>query len=488
MKQIYFFSILICFTLNIDAQNVFETEITDAVTFDAIQNCNGEFILYGNTNPPRSNYQNGMFDHSGVLIKLSETGKLLLKKDTSITDSCYVHIGIDTLSNGNYLCCSQIFKNYEEGNNIIVFSEYDNNFNVIRKKKHIFPKTTHNIYRAKLQNTGNEFILSGETRKYLGEQEPLISFYYKFDSNFDSLMYVENQTTQLSDLADNSSSHFYTTHLFYTDTIEAISADGVILKIKKSDFSVDTVFDMSTTENYVRIFPFDYSYIKFMNDSTFIFYAPVIKSFSEEIMTYISVMDTSFNTLHYNFAGFNNYQNFSAFRNGISLLNQDYIFTGSQTDDGIGLALTKYNTELNLEWEKFYYPENSNGLYSVLATRDNGCLMVVRKKVNGEYSTLALKVDENGSLTHIDGKPTDSKTTEQIIYPNPGMSELNIRTAIQRLGGKFTMYDISGKLVFQKLIYESTEKINTNNLPKGNYIYNYIYENEIIESGKWSKK
>ncbi len=488
MKQISFFIILICFTSNIFSQNYFETEISDAVTFNAIQNRNGEFILYGNTNPPGSNYINGMFDHSGVLIKISETGKLLLRKDTSVFDSCYIHIGMDTLSNGNYVCCSQIFKNNEEGNNIIVFSEYDNDFNIISSKKHVFPQTTHNIYRAKLQNIGNGFILSGEARKYLEKQEPLISFYYKFDANLDSVMYAESMLTKISDLADNSSSHFYTTHLFYTDTIEPFNADGAILKIKKSDFSIDTVFDMSTTENYVRIFPFDYSYIKFMNDSTFIFSAPVIKSFSEKVMIYIGVMDTSFNTLYYNFAGFNNYQNFSTFINGISLSEQDCFFIGSQTNYGVGLALTKYNTELDLEWEMFYYPESSNGLFSILATRDNGCLMVVRKKVNGKYSTLALKVDENGNLTHVNGKLSDDKTYELIIYPNPSKSKLNIRTAVQRIGGEFKMYDISGKEVFRQKIRQSRTQINTEHLPAGVYIYNYVHEGADVESGKWVKE
>jgi len=80
------------------------------------------------------------------------------------------------------------------------------------------------------------------------------------------------------------------------------------------------------------------------------------------------------------------------------------------------------------------------------------------------------------------------KVSELILYPNPGTSQLNIRTAVQRIGGIFTMYDISGKQVFQQNITQSITQINTEHLPAGAYIYNYVHEGKEIENGKWVKK
>jgi hypothetical protein len=64
---------------------------------------------------------------------------------------------------------------------------------------------------------------------------------------------------------------------------------------------------------------------------------------------------------------------------------------------------------------------------------------------------------------------------------------LNIRTAIQSLGGKFYLFDINGKLIFQKTISDRFTQINTNTLSTGTYIYSYIYKNKEVGSGKWIK-
>jgi len=100
--------------------------------------------------------------------------------------------------------------------------------------------------------------------------------------------------------------------------------------------------------------------------------------------------------------------------------------------------------------------------------------------------TFIVKLDAEGNLpTSIKGPKI--KVRELILYPNPGNAQLNIRIAVQRIGGEFNMYDISGKLVFQQSITESITTINTAYLPSGAYIYNYTHEGEVIESGKWVK-
>jgi len=56
---------------------------------------------------------------------------------------------------------------------------------------------------------------------------------------------------------------------------------------------------------------------------------------------------------------------------------------------------------------------------------------------------------------------------------------------MQRIGGKFIMYDITGKQLLQQKITQAITTVNTGNLPSGTYIYKYIHKAKEIESGKW---
>jgi hypothetical protein len=124
--------------------------------------------------------------------------------------------------------------------------------------------------------------------------------------------------------------------------------------------------------------------------------------------------------------------------------------------------------------------------------RDGGVIVSATRydyNVDGnQYNAYFFKVDSagNGPLSSVNGaKPL--KVSEIIVFPNPGASELFVRTAVQRVGGEFEMSDIAGRIVLsQKIISEETV-FKTQDLPSGIYVFKYTWKGKLIETGKWIK-
>ena len=101
-----------------------------------------------------------------------------------------------------------------------------------------------------------------------------------------------------------------------------------------------------------------------------------------------------------------------------------------------------------------------------------------------------VKIDAEGNLPNLPASIYEPIITayDLILYPNPVNNFLNIRTAVQSIGGKFSIFDISGKQTLLQQINRANTRINTTNLPSGIYIYRYSLNNKTIETGKWIKQ
>ena len=70
------------------------------------------------------------------------------------------------------------------------------------------------------------------------------------------------------------------------------------------------------------------------------------------------------------------------------------------------------------------------------------------------------------------------KTRKSIlIYPNPASSQINLIVASSRVGGKYKIFDYTGKLLLSNSILSSTMSIDIKNLSDGIYLI-YIGDNE----------
>lgn len=84
----------------------------------------------------------------------------------------------------------------------------------------------------------------------------------------------------------------------------------------------------------------------------------------------------------------------------------------------------------------------------------------------------------------VDEVITDSGMVD--IYPNPGGSTLNIRTALQ--DAHVEVYDMNGRLVHGQSITENVTSINAGAWAKGAYVWKVLSGERIVEGGKWVKE
>ena len=137
-------------------------------------------------------------------------------------------------------------------------------------------------------------------------------------------------------------------------------------------------------------------------------------------------------------------------------------------------------------------------MFGVLATSDGGCVMYGRRYDYNNIPKLdayIIKVDGNGLVTSETTIPIGQESIT--AFPNPSTGQLNFKKETlpkenrDKLSvfGRFdvSIFDISGKLVFQKKETDLSETLDLSHLSTGHYIYQ-IKEGEKIKAiGKWVK-
>jgi hypothetical protein len=108
--------------------------------------------------------------------------------------------------------------------------------------------------------------------------------------------------------------------------------------------------------------------------------------------------------------------------------------------------LIKVNQNLETVWEKWYGGDAYYLLYSVLATSDNGCLMIGTKFEHGltvpERVAHYVKVDANGDVQWT--QDIEMPEMSYKVYPNPTQSVFNIENSELNIQS-VELYDISGR-------------------------------------------
>jgi len=215
----------------------------------------------------------------------------------------------------------------------------------------------------------------------------------------------------------------------------------------------------------------------------------------------ISTFDTvSFSEQTHELAGEGETANHLAFRKALRFDSNDFSYVFATINDLGGMPykpydnvvmLTKFDIDGTIIYEKYFGGDAFYQAYTFNLTSDGGVILGCTRfdhEVAMYDDVVILKLDADGNLpTSLEEQP-NLKTSEQILYPNPGTSELTVRTAVQSLGGEFTLLDISGKTVLQQTINEQITNLNITNLPAGTYLHTYIREGAQTQSGVWVKQ
>jgi hypothetical protein len=152
--------------------------------------------------------------------------------------------------------------------------------------------------------------------------------------------------------------------------------------------------------------------------------------------------------------------------------------------------LTKLNSSYQNEWQKRYGGDAYYSMQGVLATSDGGCAMYgLRYDYNTVPKTdaIIIKVDGNGIVTSETSIPIAQPNI--IPYPNPSNGQLNFKKEDPSVSSRFdlNLYDMSGKIVFQKRETDLSETFDLSHLSEGNYMYQIKKQEQIISVGKWIK-
>jgi hypothetical protein len=167
------------------------------------------------------------------------------------------------------------------------------------------------------------------------------------------------------------------------------------------------------------------------------------------------------------------------------------LFYGRYGQQNSWYELSRFDSALNIRWTKYYGGDAYYVLQSVTATYDGGVLLAGTRydypTQSHQCDIFLIKVDENGLLTSNDHKQQPT-VYDGIVYPNPGKDYLTIESGPQIFGAKFMLNSIDGKQVITKSLTNRKMTLNTQKLSSGIYIWNILFNDKVVETGKWIKK
>ena len=169
--------------------------------------------------------------------------------------------------------------------------------------------------------------------------------------------------------------------------------------------------------------------------------------------------------------------------------NLDFAYVSYSRTKKSWFSLTKMDTSNRVIWAKNYGGDVYYVLYGLIATTDGGCLMYgSRYDNNNEFRTdgVIIKVDGNGVLISTTIIPMAQLNI--LAFPNPSNGQLSFKVPPSVFGQiDLAVFDISGKLVYQKKEAALSETFDLSNLPNGNYLYQIFQDGTPLSVGKWQK-
>ncbi|MCQ2314860.1 MAG: T9SS type A sorting domain-containing protein [Bacteroidales bacterium] len=126
---------------------------------------------------------------------------------------------------------------------------------------------------------------------------------------------------------------------------------------------------------------------------------------------------------------------------------------------------------------------------SILTTSDGGALFI-SKSTNlddrRQCWTTVTKFSAK-SLQNVEVEEVHANGLKvAIAYPNPGGSEMHIRTTVENAAVE--VYDMNGRLIHSQTITENVTGIDAGAWAEGIYVWKVLSGERIVESGKWVKE
>lgn len=486
MKKLIFYFIIILLTTSpqIFSQKTFiyseKDSLSDDNLLDATELQNGDLILLG----CKVQAGNGsIITQDIMLIKLNADGELKTKKIFNYEGNRSVTNNIIQINPNSFLLSGAVFI---DTSNLLLFIKIDSSFNVLESKAVAIPGHYLNVSNIKTDSKKN-FIIYGNVSP-TSQGWPNFPFIYKMSENLDSLKLVilENPSNLGVDLLVKSNNSGY--YLFLVSSPN-FSSNGQI-------FNLDSSFSIVRIDSIPQGL-YNGNNSKWISDQKYLL-TGFLPEPNDNFNIGALILDSSYILFHKNHFGTVDTLAIPGLHKNLDFKYSNDIYIGGIYSYGWGgdfgsvnswFFLNRVDTTLDLDWQKYYGGDKNYSMWGLLATKDSGCLMYGSTydwKMNDyQRDIYAIKVNKKGLLLS-SVNPQLEIAKEVIIFPNPGIDKLYVKTMLKST--TLSIYDLMGKCVLSKNIQPGIDNFFVGNLPSGIYFYKIWQGNKVIDSGKWIKK
>jgi hypothetical protein len=263
------------------------------------------------------------------------------------------------------------------------------------------------------------------------------------------------------------------------------------------------VHHLDTSFNVIEFYGLIADYVTFPNsakwqtDSVYIYTGRKFTGVGNDRDVGILRVSIDDSVLNYQYTGKLDTLEFPGIYRSLDFLTSENIFFGYTTNTEYfpfqyfpsWIALSIFDSTLNLKDELFYGGDAYYLVNSILATQDSGCVMACTRfdylAGSDVWDVYILKVNKDGLLVNLSEKEYRDRDNCQ-VYPNPGIDKLMIIAPARN--SIFQLFDLSGRLLLQKKLNQGKNHISVQKLLSGYYSYRIIDNHGRIQSGKWIKK
>ena len=425
------------------------------------------------------------------ILKMSLEGEIIQSK--ILKPSTY-RFGIESMvkiEDGNYLCYGSQQSNVDSAA-FFTAIKLDHNFNIIFEKNYLTDFSS--ISNINVEKRNNMWVVTG-TGLYMNFSRLAICSYL-LNENQDTVktnIYEGNGITMVFDMIYAEEEDVF--RLFTRGFHQQTNTSGQILKIDP-DLQI---IDIIGIPEYVNV----YHNAKYLDNQSYLLSGKVAVSLGNppNIQMALLKMNSEDSLLNHQLYGPPDTLDYPGVYTNLDFINESDIYYGGTHNYSVQtiwsptkswFILNKVNSNLELQWQKFYGGDAYYVLWNLIATQDGGCMMAGARfdylTQDNERDLYIVKVNQDGLIVGTGEELPSISVQDAIVYPNPGNEYFHIQSGPQIGGAVFELFDLSGNRVLTTTLDERVETISTIQLSTGTYPYRITFDNKIVGSGKWVKQ
>lgn len=459
--------------------------LSDEMALTAVETPDGGFIVAAKT----GSYLSSTYDYNTLLIKLSPQGDTIKTKSFVKSDGYCLISQLVKSDDGNFL---GIGKQQSPSGTSLWLLKINSDLQILLDKTYAI-NLMYAVYFFGFIDQNSNLIMYGSASDDLYHPHPYI---YRMTQSGDSLSYryfPDSNAQYVFSMIDKPGTAGY--YMMISGQYQVPSMTGSQILSFNNDLDVVAI---DTIASDLQL----YFNVKGLNNHEFILTGKkdVYGTSQRTDLLGIKKMDTLFIWQKSSSLGPIDTVNYPAYYRNLDFTDTNNIYYGGICNQAIAefspnksyYLIGKFDSELNLKWQKYFGGDMYYSLWGVTATSDGGCLLTGAKfnylTQNMERDICVIKTNPDGIITTAGNKP-ESLFHDVMVYPNPGTDHITVESGPQVYGGRINFLDLNGNLVINQQIDGSPRlKVNVKSLVAGAYIWRVLKMDKVIDSGKWIKR